>query len=314
LSAVLEICDARVVFDVPGGAIRAVDGVSVSLQKGETLAVVGESGCGKTTLAKAILGLEPITEGEILVQGKRVAANLSGLAARVGIVWQDPYASLDPRWRTGRSIAEPLVVNGRAQDGRVDEVIKEVGLDPSMKARFPHQLSGGQRQRVAIARALALNPPLVLCDEPTAALDLSIRAQILNLLKSLQRELECAYLYISHDLTTVRFIADRVAVMYLGKFVEVGPTSEVFENPKHPYTRALIASAPTLETLGKLPAVLPGEIPDPRHKPRGCPFKTRCSNRLELCDTVFPDATVEGNRSVYCHNPVVNSNTVPSGT
>jgi len=308
---VLDIRDVRVVFDVPGGTIRAVDGVSVSLQKGETLAVVGESGCGKTTLAKAILGLEPIADGDILVQGRAVTANLAGLAERVGIVWQDPYASLDPRWRIGRSIAEPLVINKRFSEERVDEVIREVGLDPSMKSRFPHQLSGGQRQRVAVARALALNPPIVLCDEPTAALDLSIRAQILNLLKTLQKELGCAYLYISHDLITVRFIADRVAVMYLGKFVEVGPTADVFENPKHPYTRALIASAPTLETLGKLPAVLPGEIPDPRHKPKGCPFKTRCTNRLEICDTVFPDASIAGGHTVYCHNPVASANAVP---
>ncbi|MDQ2986883.1 MAG: ABC transporter ATP-binding protein [Armatimonadota bacterium] len=302
--SVLEILDATIVFDVPGGSIRAVDGVSLSLSKAETLAIVGESGCGKTTLAKAILGLEPLVSGEINVQGEAVSTNLAGLAERVGIVWQDPYASLDPRWRVGRSIAEPLVVNNRFTEDRVDQVMKEVGLEPFMKARFPHQLSGGQRQRVAVARALALNPALVLCDEPTAALDLSIRAQILNLLKSLQKELDCAYLYISHDLTTVRFIADRVAVMYLGKFVEVGPTETLFENPRHPYTRALIASSPTLETLGRLPAVLPGEIPDPRDKPKGCPFKTRCSNRLEACDKVFPEPTIDGSRTFYCHNPV----------
>ena len=302
--SVLDIRDAQVSFDVPGGRIRAVDGVSISLEKGETLAIVGESGCGKTTLAKAILGLEPLSGGEIIVQGKPVSKNLAGLAERVGIVWQDPYASLDPRWRIGRSIAEPLVVNNRYSEKRVDEVIGEVGLDPAMKSRFPHQLSGGQRQRVAIARALALNPPLVLCDEPTAALDLSIRAQILNLLKTLQRELDCAYLYISHDLTTVRFIADRVAVMYLGKFVEIGETERLFENPKHPYTRALIASSPTLDTLGKLPAVLPGEIPDPRNKPSGCPFKTRCPNKLEICETVFPPASELEGRTVFCHNPV----------
>ena len=302
--SVLEIRNAEVSFDVPGGRIRAVDGVSLSLEKGETLAIVGESGCGKTTLAKAILGLEPLSDGEIEVQGKHVTKNLAGLAERVGIVWQDPYASLDPRWRIGRSIAEPLVVNNRFSAARVEEVISEVGLDPAMQSRFPHQLSGGQRQRVAIARALALNPPLVLCDEPTAALDLSIRAQILNLLKTLQKELDCAYLYISHDLTTVRFIADGVAVMYLGKFVEVGPTEELFADPKHPYTRALIASSPTLDTLGQLPAVLPGEIPDPRYRPSGCPFKTRCPNKIEICETQFPPPTVLGERTVYCHNPV----------
>ena len=304
LSAVLEIENASVVFDVPGGAIRAVDNVSLTLNRGETLAVVGESGCGKTTLAKAILGLEPLSSGRIAVQQKDVDSKLTGLAERVGIVWQDPYASLDPRWRIGRSIAEPLLVSGRPSEKRVDEVMAEVGLEPVMKTRFPHQMSGGQRQRVAIARALALNPPLVLCDEPTAALDLSIRAQILNLLKKLQSDLDCAYLYISHDLTTVQFIADKVAVMYLGKIVEVGDSKEIFASPKHPYTQALIASSPTLKTLGQLPAVLPGEIPDPRFKPKGCPFKSRCKNKLEICETVFPDPTRYGDRIAYCHNPV----------
>jgi len=304
VSAVLEIRDAEVSFNVPGGRIRAVEGVSMTLSEGETLAVVGESGCGKTTLAKAILGLEPLSGGEIQVQGLAVTPDLRGLAKRVGIVWQDPYASLDPRWRVGRSIAEPLIVNDQRLDGRVDEVMRQVGLDLAMKERFPHQLSGGQRQRVAVARALALGPPLVLCDEPTAALDLSIRAQILNLLKDLQSKLSCAYLYISHDLMTVRFIADRVAVMYLGRFVEVGETETVFADPRHPYTRALLESAPTLETIGRLPAVLPGEIPDPREVAVGCPFKTRCPNKLKICETFFPTATDDTGRVFYCHNPV----------
>jgi oligopeptide/dipeptide ABC transporter ATP-binding protein len=181
--------------------------------------------------------------------------------------------------------------------------MKEVGLEPVLGSRFPHQLSGGQRQRVAIARALALNPPLVLCDEPTAALDLSIRAQILNLLKDLQKRIGCSYLYISHDLTTVRFIADRVAVMYLGKFVEIGTTESVFSHPKHPYTKALLDSAPTLATLGKLPAVLPGEIPDPRQTPPGCPFSTRCPRRQEICDTAFPAPSTNGSTH-YCYFPL----------
>lgn len=303
---VLSAKNARVTYSVPGGRINAVDDVSFELSSGETLAVVGESGCGKTTLAKAILGLESLADGTIEVNGVPVGQNLHGLARRVGIVWQDPYASLDGRWRIGRSVAEPLIVNnGNGKvESRVDEVMKQVGLDVGLKNRFPHQLSGGQRQRVAIARALALNPPIVLCDEPTAALDLSIRAQILNLLKDLQKQLQCAYLYISHDLTTVRFIADRLAVMYLGKFVEVGNASEIFSNPKHPYTCALLESAPTLQTLGKLPAVLPGEIPDPSAVQVGCPFKTRCPNKLEICETVFPQATQDGERVYYCHNPV----------
>ncbi len=307
MSVVLDIVGASIVYQVPGGAIRAVDGVSLELKASKTLAVVGESGCGKTTLAKGILGLEQLARGEIRVRGEAVTANLKGLAKRVGIVWQDPYASLDPRWRVGRSIAEPLVVNrenGVSIESRVDEVMRQVGLEPSMKHRFPHQLSGGQRQRVAIARALALNPPLVLCDEPTAALDLSIRAQILNLLKDLQLDLACAYLYISHDLTTVRFIADDVAVMYLGRVVEVGPTERIFSNPRHPYTRALLASAPTLEKLGRLPEVLPGEIPDPREIFLGCRFKTRCPNRQQRCDTEDPGVSIEDSREYYCHFPV----------
>jgi peptide/nickel transport system ATP-binding protein len=301
---ILTVEDAQITFFVPGGSIRAVDGASLELRAGETLAIVGESGCGKTTLAKAILGLEPLSGGKIHVLGSAVTPNLAGLAERVGIVWQDPYASLDPRWRIGRSIEEPLRVNGREPGNRVSEVMQQVGLEPSLRNRFPHELSGGQRQRVAIARALALNPPIVLCDEPTAALDLSIRAQILNLLKDLQAQLSCAYLYISHDLTTVRFVADRVAVMYLGKFVEIGPTREVFSLPRHPYTKALLRSAPTLETIGTLPAVLPGELPDPRVLMHGCPFKTRCKNRIEICATDFPRPTVEDGRTYYCHNPV----------
>ncbi|MCH8275784.1 MAG: ABC transporter ATP-binding protein [Armatimonadetes bacterium] len=302
---ILEVRDAQAAYKVPGGAIRAVDGVSFDLAPGETLAVVGESGCGKTTLAKAILGLEPLTGGEILVQGKPVGGDLSGLAERVGIVWQDPYASLDPRWRVGRSIAEPLRLHRRGDSGdRVDEVMKAVGLEMELKGRFPHQLSGGQRQRVAVARALALNPPLLLCDEPTAALDLSIRAQILNLLKDLQDDLGCAYLYISHDLTTVRFIADRVAVMYLGRFVEIGGIEEVFTDPRHPYTRALLDSAPTLAKLGRLPDVLPGEIPDPLEVISGCRFRSRCPRGQERCDTVDPEATAENGRRFHCHFPV----------
>lgn len=316
---ILEVQDAVVEYHVPGGVIPAVDGVSLELQASETLAVVGESGCGKTTLAKAILGLEPIASGEIKVLDKKVTDDLHGLAMRVGIVWQDPYASLDPRWRIGRSIAEPLILHrkellkegdkrsGEFIENRVNEIMLQVGLDPSLKSRYPHQLSGGQRQRVAIARALVLSPPLVLCDEPTAALDLSIRAQILNLLKELQAKLHCAYLYISHDLTTVRFIADRIAVMYLGRIVEMGETEEVFEQPRHPYTRALLDSAPTLARLGKLPAVLHGEIPDPRERIEGCRFKTRCPRKGTPCETIDPPLSREGERSYFCHFPLIGS-------
>lgn len=306
----LVVDDARVVYDVPGGQIRAVDGVNLTLERGETLALVGESGCGKTTLAKAILGLEPVTAGTIHVDGKPVTDRLGGLAKRVGIVWQDPHASLDARWRVGRAIAEPLLVNGFDKTKvkeRVREVMEQVGLDPALASRYPHQLSGGQKQRVAIARALALSPPLVLCDEPTAALDLSIRAQILNLLKDLQASLGLAYLYISHDLTTVRFIADRIAVMYLGRIVEVGRTKDVFTSPRHPYTLALLRSTPSLENLGRVPDILPGEIPDPRVRISGCNFRTRCPYAQERCATDNPGATAEGDRAFFCHFPLTPS-------
>lgn len=302
---VLRTEDLTVVYHVPGGVIRAVDGVSLELAAGETLAVVGESGCGKTTLAKAVLGLEKAAGGKIVVQGKDVTGDLRGLAKRVGIVWQDPYASLDPRWTIGDSISEPLMIHRHPNPReRTLEVMRETGLDPGLMDRYPHQLSGGQRQRVAIARALALNPPLVLCDEPTAALDLSIRAQILNLLKDLQATRSCAYLYISHDLTTVRYIADRVAVMYLGTIVEIGPTKDVFGAPRHPYTQALMASAPTLEQVGRLPAVLAGEIPDPRVRVPGCRFSSRCPRREEKCAEAEPELTTEDDRGYRCYFPV----------
>lgn len=312
-NSLLAVKNVRVVYDVPGGQIRAVDGVSLELQRGKTLALVGESGCGKTTLAKAILGLEPVAQGSIQVDGKVVTNRLRGLAKRVGIVWQDPNASLDSRWKVGRAIAEPLVVNGydkRRVAQRVREVMEQVGLDPALSDRYPHQLSGGQKQRVAIARALALSPPLVLCDEPTAALDLSIRAQILNLLKDLQDSLGLAYLYISHDLTTVRFIADRIAVMYLGRIVEMGKTEDVFTSPSHPYTLALLRSTPSLENLGRLPDILPGEIPDPRVRISGCNFRTRCPHAQERCASENPEPTAAGDRVFFCHFPLTPSSTL----
>ena len=207
----LSVRDAVVEFHAPGGTIRAMDGVSLQVRRGETVAVVGESGCGKTTLARAVLGLQHLNAGEIVVGDEKVRGVPARNAEKVGMVWQDPYASLDPRWKVGRSALEPARLCGKTVD--VQQLFMEVGLDPKFAERFPHQLSGGQRQRVAIGRALALKPPLVICDEPTAALDLSIRAQILNLIKKIQRELGCSFLYISHDLLTVRFLADRIAVM-----------------------------------------------------------------------------------------------------
>ncbi|MBX3118813.1 MAG: ABC transporter ATP-binding protein [Fimbriimonadaceae bacterium] len=301
---VVEIKGVTVEFDSPGGIIRAMDDVSLTVEQGETVAVVGESGCGKTTLARAVLGLQKTVGGEIVVKGEAVTGVTKGIAERIGMVWQDPYASLDPRWEVGKSANEPAALTKRKID--LDPLFREVGLDPSMRSRYPHQLSGGQRQRVAIARAIALRPPLLICDEPTAALDLSIRAQILNLLRQIQGQVRCSILYISHDLMTVRFLADRIAVMYLGRIVEEGPTEEVFTNPRHPYTKALLDSAPTLEKLRQLPEALPGELPDPRERFAGCRFAARCVHAQESCLVDDPGVTEEGQRKFRCHFPIAN--------
>ncbi|MBC8063649.1 MAG: ABC transporter ATP-binding protein, partial [Chlorobia bacterium] len=258
-------------------------------------------GCGKTTLARCVLGLQPMVGGRIDLLGHEVKGTPKGVVERVGMVWQDPYASLDPKWTVSRSIQEPLNLVGKKRD--VVEIFNEVGLDPSLRDRYPHQLSGGQRQRVAIGRALALKPPLVICDEPTAALDLSIRAQILNLLTDLQKSLGSSFLYISHDLTTVRYLADRVAVMYFGRIVEMGPTEQIFNDPRHPYTKALLDSAPDITKLLQLPDAPPGEIPDPHTKFVGCRYAGRCIRAQEHCLKVDPGASEDQGRIYYCHYP-----------
>jgi oligopeptide/dipeptide ABC transporter ATP-binding protein len=298
---VLTVEDLEVHYPVKDGVVHALDGVSLEVKKGEIVAVVGESGCGKTTLAKAVLGLQGTAKGRIVLGGKEVSATTRDMASRVGMVWQDPYASLNPRWTIDRSIEEPAKL--MKQTISVPQVMSDVGLDDRFVGRYPHQLSGGQRQRVAIGRALALQPPLVICDEPTSALDLSIRAQILNLLKDVRKTKDCAFLYISHDLMTVRFLADRIAVMYLGKIVETGPTEEIFAHPKHPYTKALLDSAPTLDKLMHLPEPLEGELPDPKERAPGCRFAQRCVHAMDICKTDMPAATTEGDRTYFCHNP-----------
>ena len=299
---ILKVRDVQVEFASPGGIVRALDGVSLDVNPGETLAVVGESGCGKTTLARAVLGLQPLSAGEIDLLGRNVKGTHAKMAREVGMVWQDPYASLDPRWKVKDSIVEADRLSGVAADGVA--IVDEGSLKKRWLDRYPHQLSGGQRQRVAIGRALASAPPLVICDEPTAALDLSIRAQILNLLKQIQRSRNCSFLYISHDLLTVRFLADRVAVMYLGRIVEEGPTEAIFTEPRHPYTRALLDSAPTLDKLMQLPEALPGELPDPRERFVGCRFASRCAFADEQCAKVDPPDVREGSRRFACHHPV----------
>ncbi len=295
--------NVSVEFSSNAGIVRALDGVSLTVEPGEIVAVVGESGCGKTTFARAVLGLQPLAGGSISLLGRDVAGASPDSASRIGMVWQDPFASLDPRWPVERSAVEPAALQGQSVDAKA--LFEEVGLSEQHLSRYPHQMSGGQRQRVAIARAIALRPPLIICDEPTAALDLSIRAQILNLLKKIQGDLGCSFLYISHDLTTVRYLADRMAVMYLGKIVECGPTEELFQNPRHPYTSALIESAPTLETLGKIPGAPIGELPNPFEKLVGCHFASRCTRVQEECRRAYPKETVDGELRFACNFPLV---------
>lgn len=301
MGALLQVCDAVVEF---ADGVRALDGVSLDLDQGEVLAVVGESGCGKTTLARAVLGLQPLAAGGILRGGKPVLEPQPGIASEVGMVWQDPFASLDPRWPIQRSIEEPARLAGQALDAQaLAEIAESVGLDERLLFRFPHQLSGGQRQRAAIARALALKPALLICDEPTAALDLSIQAQILNLLRDLQAQTGCAVLYISHDLGSVRFLCDRVAVMYLGRVVEAGPNSAVFERPRHPYTADLLASAPSLDRLGHLPEPPRGEQTD---RPRGdaCAYAPRCAYARDDCWASAPSPTEVDGVVLRCKHPL----------
>ena len=303
--SLLEINDLKVHFPVRTGrfgggkdVVKAVDGVSLTINANETLAVVGESGCGKTTIGNAVLGLAPVTAGRITFEGRDLSTLTSSERRHVWremqVVFQDPVSALNPRRTIAQSIAEPLVIHDHPKAqiaARVDELMGLVGLNSDQRDRRPGALSGGQRQRVVIARALALNPKLVICDEPVSALDVSIQSQILNLLMRLQRELGLSYLFIAHDLSVVRHIADRVAVMYLGLVVEEGPAAQVFANPVHPYTEALLSAIPVPDpTLrGKRKGiVLQGDLPSPLDPPKGCPFVTRCPLAEETCKDARP--------------------------
>jgi oligopeptide/dipeptide ABC transporter ATP-binding protein len=292
--------------------VRAVNGVSLDLAVGETLGLVGESGCGKSTLGKAIMKLVPVAGGEIIVDGVDIAPldrhALTNMRRKVQMIFQDPYGSLNPRSSVGRSVAQPLVLAGWKADAaaeRVETLLRWVGLPSEAKQRFPHEFSGGQRQRIGIARALALNPKLIICDEPVSALDVSVRAQVINLLDDLKAEFGVSYLFISHDLSVVEHIADRVAVMYLGTIVEAGGRDQIWRDPRHPYTQALLAAAPIANpkaARARQRTVLQGELPSPIDPPAGCPFHSRCPIAQERCRIERPKLRpIGGGVTAACH-------------
>lgn len=298
------------VFSSTVGTVKAVDGVSFSITRGETLGIVGESGCGKSTTARLVIRLLQETEGSIRFAGKELTTLPSGELRTVRrdmqMIFQDPYASLHPRWTIERTLMEPMLVYGMGSRGeqrdRILELLNNVGLNPSYAKRYPHEFSGGQRQRIGIARALVLQPQLIIADEPVSALDISIQAQVINLLQDLQEQYKLTYMFISHDLSVVRHISDRVAVMYLGRIVELAEKEKLFETPMHPYTQALMSAVPEVAGEKKERIILRGDVPSPAKPPAGCTFHTRCASCMDICKTEVPPLKeAAGGQLVACH-------------
>jgi len=302
------------VFQRRVGTVRAVDGISFSISRGETLGLVGESGCGKTTAGRTLLGLYPPTSGSVTIDGLEMTRathkELLAIRRKAQIIFQDPYASLNPRWTVNSIVTEPMRVhrllsNDKERSERAKDLLGMVGLNPRLINRFPHEFSGGQRQRIGVARALASNPLFIVCDEPISALDVSIQAQVVNLLENLQDQLGLTYLFIAHDLSMVRHICDRVAVMYLGLIVETAERDELYENPLHPYTQALLSAVPIPDPRkdrARKRVILTGDVPSPINPPSGCRFHPRCPIAMQICKTVVPEwREAAPNHWVACH-------------
>jgi oligopeptide transport system ATP-binding protein len=302
------------IFKRTTGNIRAVDGISFDIYKGETLGLVGESGCGKTTVGRTILQLYRPTAGEVIFKGVNLAKQSTNEVRKarrfMQMIFQDPFSSLNPQMRVGEIIARPLrvhkIVNGRAEEQEmVAELMRKVGLAPSYRDRYPHEFSGGQRQRIGIARALATSPDFIVCDEPISALDVSIQAQVINLLEQLQEDLHLTYLLIAHDLSMVRYLSTRVAVMYLGKLMELNTSEDLYLNPLHPYTKALLSAVPIADPpleRRRQRILLQGDVPSPANPPTGCHFSSRCPVAIDICNRVDPEfREVAPNHWVACH-------------
>jgi oligopeptide transport system ATP-binding protein len=305
-----------VIIDREIGRVRAVDGVTITVKEGETLGLVGESGCGKSTLCRTVLQLIPPTSGSVQFEGEELVGRrgraLRPLRREMQMIFQDPYASLNPRHRVGQIVGTPLRIHGLASGDalkrQVNELLERVGLGPEHYNRFPHEFSGGQRQRIGIARALALRPKLIIADEPVSALDVSIQAQIINLLEDLQDEFKLTYIFVAHDLGVIRHVSDRIAVMYLGKIVELGPAEEVYSRPIHPYTLSLLSALPIPDPKANAEReqiVLEGDIPSPANPPAACRFHTRCPYATEICSQEEPALVNYGNDHwAACHHPL----------